>query len=232
MHPPDSPRSGPDRRPDFLPAAGADWLLPLYDPLTRLFGTQRQRERLLDAAAIRAGDRVLDLGCGTGALSLQLWRRQRDAHVTGLDPDPKALARARTKAAREGAAIEWRQGFGDALPFPDACFERVLSSLMFHHLPHDGRRSTLAGIARVLVPGGRLLVLDFGPAQGALTHLLLRASHRGDRLADNLEGRIPALMAEAGLAEPHERARMGSPFGSLSIWEASRAQDGRSDLSS
>lgn len=214
--------ASPDRQDDFLPAAGADWLLPLYDPLTRLLGTHRHRERLIDAAAIGAGDRVLDLGCGTGALSLQIRRRHPDARVTGLDPDPKALARARAKAARENAEIEWRQGFGDALPFADGSFERVVSSLMFHHLTHDGRRGALTEITRVLVPGGRLLVLDFGPPEGALDRLLLRALHRDGRLEDNLEGRIPAMMRSAGLAEPREAARVRSPFGSLAIWEAAK----------
>jgi ubiquinone/menaquinone biosynthesis C-methylase UbiE len=222
MHSHGSSRTGPDRHEDFVPAAGVDWLLPLYDPLCRLLGTHRYRERLLDAAAIRPGERVLDLGCGTGALSLQLYRRHPDARLTGLDPDPHALARARAKAAREGAPVEWQQGFGDALPFADGGFDRVVSSLVFHHLTHDGRRATLAEIARVLAPGGRLLVLDFGPPHGALDRLLLHLFHRDDRLEDNLAGRIPALMADAGLAEPREAARMRSPFGSLAIWEAAK----------
>jgi SAM-dependent methyltransferase len=153
---------------------------------------------------------------------LQLHRRHPDARLTGLDPDPHALARARAKAAREGAAVEWQQGFGDALPFADGAFDRVVSSLVFHHLTHDGRRATLAEIARVLAPGGRLLVLDFGPPHGALDRLLLHLFHRDDRLDDNLAGRIPALMADAGLVEPREVARMRSAFGSLAIWEASK----------
>lgn len=209
-------------RDSYVPAAGVDWLLPLYDPLCRLFGTHRYRERLLDAAALRPGDRVLDLGCGTGALSLQAKAREPGARITGLDPDPKALARARAKAARAGLEVEWREGFGDGLPFPDASFDRVVSSLVFHHLTHEGRRATLREVARVLAPGGTLHVLDFGPPHGALDRLLLHAFQRDDRLEDNLAGRIPALMRDAGFADAREVARMRSPFGSLAIWCAAR----------
>jgi len=222
MPPHGSSRSSASHGHSFLPAAGVDWLLPLYDPLNRLLGTHRYRERLLDAAALRPGDRVLDLGCGTGALSLQARAREPRAEVTGLDPDPKALARARAKAARAGAEITWQQGFGDALPFEDARFDRVISSLVFHHLTHEVRRATLAEIARVLAPGGTVHVLDFGPPSGALDRLLLSLFHRDDRLEDNLAGRIPALMTEAGLADAAEAARMRSPFGALSIWRARR----------
>jgi ubiquinone/menaquinone biosynthesis C-methylase UbiE len=206
----------------FIPAAGHDWLLPLYDPLCRLLGTHRHRERLLDAAALRAGDRVLDLGCGTGALSLQAKARAPRAHVTGLDPDAKALTRARAKAARAGVEVSWQQGFGDALPFADASFDRVVSSLVFHHLTSDGRRATLREIARVLAPGGTLHVLDFGPPRSALDRALLRLFHHGDRMDDNLAGRIPALMAEAGLRDAGTAASLRSPFGMLDLWRAAR----------
>ena len=222
MPPHGSSRSSASHGHSFLPAAGVDWLLPLYDPLCRLLGAHRYRERLLDAADLRPGVRVLDLGCGTGALSLQARAREPRAEVTGLDPDPKALARARAKAARAGAEITWQQGFGDALPFEDARFDRVISSLVFHHLTHEVRRATLAEIARVLAPGGTVHVLDFGPPSGALDRLLLSLFHRDDRLEDNLAGRIPALMTEAGLADAAEAARMRSPFGALSIWRARR----------
>jgi len=211
------------RRHGFIPAAGVDWLLPLYDPLNRLFGTHRFRERLIDAAAIRPGDRVLDLGCGTGALSVQTKRRHPEAVVTGVDPDAKALARARAAATRAGVAIAFEEGFGGALPFGDATFERVVSSLVFHHLDSAGRSEVLREIARVLAPGGTVSVLDFGPPHGALDHALLSLFHRGDALRDHLEGRIPALMHEAGLAAAREVARMRSPFGSLAIWQAQRA---------
>src|SRR5512147_1850064 len=100
----------------FVPAAGADWLLPLYDPLTRLLGTGSALARLVEQAKLAAGQRVLDLGCGTGALTLTAKRAQPGIEIVGVDPDARALARARHKAERAGLAIRFEQGFGDALP--------------------------------------------------------------------------------------------------------------------
>jgi ubiquinone/menaquinone biosynthesis C-methylase UbiE len=207
----------------FIPAAGADWLLPLYDPLGRLLlREQRTRGKLVEEAAIEPGQRVLDLGCGTGTLSVQIKRRHPDARVFALDPDPHALARARRKAQRAGVAIEFQQGFGDALPWADASFERVLSSLVLHHLTGEEKRRTLAEVRRVLVPGGRLHVLDFGPPRTRLDRALTFFVHHGGRIADNLAGRLPGFMGEAGLRDARETGHARTLFGSLSLYAATR----------
>ena len=86
----------------YLPAAGHDWSLPLYDPIVKLLGGDASRRALLYQAALRPGQRVLDVGCGTGTLATLVKRLHPDVEVVGLDPDPKALARARRKAARRG----------------------------------------------------------------------------------------------------------------------------------
>ena len=126
----------------YLPAAGRDLFLPLYDPIVKLLGGGAAREALLAQAAIRPTDRVFDLGCGTGTLALAIKQQFPQAEIVGFDPDPKALARARQKAAREALAIQFDQGFGDQLPYPAASFDRALSSFMFHHLPAEiGRAS-------------------------------------------------------------------------------------------
>jgi ubiquinone/menaquinone biosynthesis C-methylase UbiE len=206
----------------FIPAAGSDLLLPLYDPLTRLLGAERLRARLLDRAPIRPGERVLDLGTGTGALAIALARRFPEARVTALDPDAKALARARAKATAAGVAVDFREGFADALPFADASFERVVSSLMLHHLETGAKEAALREVVRVLVPGGSFHVLDFGPPRGrwqrALTHVL----HRGDHLEDNLAGRIPELLAGAGFAAGHEEAHWPTAFGTVCAFVAEK----------
>jgi len=164
----------------FVPAAGLDWCLPLYDPLVRLLGGDQARRALLEQAALRPGHAVLDVGCGTGSLATLVKGLHPGVQVTGVDPDPKALERARRKAARANVSVRLDRGFADALPYPDASFDRVLSSFVFHHLQEDEKGWMLSEARRVLKPGGSLHLLDFaGHEPGVLT-----------------------LMREAGLQEP------------------------------
>src|SRR5688572_8862530 len=111
----------------YLPAAGHDWSLPLYDPLVKLLGGDSARRVLLDQADLQPGQRVLEVGCGTGTLLMLLRRAQPALEVTGLDPDARALARAKRKADAASASIQLDRGFSDALPYSNASFDRVFS---------------------------------------------------------------------------------------------------------
>jgi ubiquinone/menaquinone biosynthesis C-methylase UbiE len=133
----------------YLPAAGHDWLLPLYDPFVKLFGGDIARITLLDQATVGPGHRVLDIGCGTGTFTTLIKRLYPDVNVVGLDPDPKALARAKRKAERAAVSIRLDQGFSDELPYPDASFDRVFSTFMFHHLQMDEKEKTLLSCEKV-----------------------------------------------------------------------------------
>jgi ubiquinone/menaquinone biosynthesis C-methylase UbiE len=205
---------------DYIPAAGHDRFLRFYDPLTRLLGADRVRARLLDAAGVAKGERVLDLGCGTGALSLLLKQRQPGAEVTGLDPDPKALALARKKSETAGIAIEWRQGYAGRAPFPAGSFDQVISSLMIHHLRSSEKREAFRDVLRLLRPGGGFHLLDFGPPRSALERGLTAVFHHGDRLRDNLQGRLPEWLREAGFADVREVESRRTLFGRVSLYSA------------
>jgi len=210
-----------DRSRSFIPAAGHDWLLPLYDPLQRLLGGDAARRELVAQAEIRPGQRVLDIGCGTGSGAVLIKQLHPQAEVVGLDPDPKALARARRKAEQAGVAVRFDQGFADQLPYPAASFDRVVSSFMLHHLDPVEKRRTLAEARRVLVPGGSLHVLDFGGEGRRQDGLLARLLHPAGHLDANYEGRIPALMDEAGFAQPGELGQRGTLFGRIAWYQAS-----------
>jgi ubiquinone/menaquinone biosynthesis C-methylase UbiE len=173
------------RRP-FVPGMGVDWLLPLYDPFTRLLGLDRERRELLFQADLRPGHRVLDIGCGTGSLAVLAKQLVPAVDIIGIDPDRKALARAAGKAQRAGAGIEFSHGFSDALDYPDASFDRVLSSFMFHHLDRPEKERTAREIRRVLKLDGSFHLLDFGP-------------HAHHRLAGNDHGTIAGALNDAGL---------------------------------
>jgi ubiquinone/menaquinone biosynthesis C-methylase UbiE len=188
----------------YLPAMGHDRLLRFYDPFTRLLGVRSLHRTLADQADIASGHRVLEIGCGTGNLALLVAHRYRGATVVGLDPDPLALARARRKATRDGLPVQWDLGSAGDLPYPDASVDRVLSALMFHHLDEAEKHRALSEIKRVLRPGGRLHLVDFG---GNHRGLLARFTRRNPRLQDNAGDRIAARMREAGLTDVGELGR-------------------------
>jgi ubiquinone/menaquinone biosynthesis C-methylase UbiE len=120
------------------------------------------RQRTANLARIQYGDAVLDVGCGTGTLALEVARRVGQAgRIAGVDPGAEQIGRARAKAARRNAPIEFQIGVIEQLPFPDATFDVVLSTLMMHHLQAPLKRQGLAEIARVLKTGGRLVIADF-----------------------------------------------------------------------
>ena len=122
------------------------------------------RQKTARLARIQSGEQVLDVGCGTGTLALEVSRCVgRAGRVTGIDPSTEQIARARSKAARHNVPIDFQIGVIEHLPFLDQTFDVVLSTLMMHHLPADLKRQGLAEIARVLKPGGRLIIADFKP---------------------------------------------------------------------
>ena len=111
----------------YLPAAGHDFFLPLYDPLVKLLGGDQARKKLVEEAAIQPGDHILEIGCGTASLLTLIKRTHPGVQVVGLDPDPKALARAKRKSVKENLEIRFDQGFSDELPYPNKIFDCVHS---------------------------------------------------------------------------------------------------------
>jgi ubiquinone/menaquinone biosynthesis C-methylase UbiE len=208
-----------DSGPPYIPAAGRHWRLPFYDLMAKLVGADPARRLLVDQVAPRAGDRVLDVGSGTGSLAIELKRRYPGADVVGLDPDPRALAMARRKAERASLSIRFDRGFADALPYPDASFERVTCSLMFHHLSPADKERALREVRRVLRTGGRFHMLDFdGPAAEA--GFVTRRLHAHPHLRDNAEDRVLALMSAAGLGEPRVVGRRAARLTRMSYYQA------------
>ena len=210
-----------DANRTFLPAAGHDLFLPFYDPLTKILGAERVRNRLIDQAALRPQQRVLEIGCGTGALLMKVKRRHPDVAVVGLDPDNKALDRARRKARAARVTFELERGFSNELPYPAGAFDRVFSCLMFHHLEDDEKQPTLREVLRVLKPGGRLEMVDFGGPGPGLHSRLTRLFHAHERLSDNSEERVLGRMAEAGLANARALGHASLLVGRVIFYRAS-----------
>ncbi len=160
-------------------------------------GQVRQlRQRTATLARIQPGDAVLDVGCGTGTLAMEVARRvDRAGRVVGVDPGTEQIAHARSKAARRNLPIEFQIGVIEQLPFPDQTFDVVLSTLMMHHLPTSLKRQGLTEIARVLKPGGRLVIADFKHKKER-TGQAARFHAGGSSMQD-----LAALIKEAGFSQ-------------------------------
>jgi len=144
---------------------------------------QQLRQATVALARIQPGARVLEVGCGTGDVALVASRQVGSSGaVYGIDAAPEMIAVAQAKAARMGVAVDLQVGLIESLAFPDASFDVVLSSLMMHHLPDDLKRQGLAESARVLKPGGRLLIVDIkrptSRLERALGHVLFHGGMR------------------------------------------------------
>jgi ubiquinone/menaquinone biosynthesis C-methylase UbiE len=190
---------------DYLPAAGRDWLLPFYDPFVKLLGFDRIREEFVGQSDIRNGHRILDIGCGTGTLLIRIKRLFRDVEAVGIDPDAKALRRAIRKSERAGCSIRYDRGYSDDLPYPDAYFDRVLSSYVFHHIEAEDKTGTLTEIRRVLKPDGvfHMLDIDFSNKKN---------KHSNGWYKDNSVPRVLEFLKQSGFADMEIAGRYRTYF--------------------
>jgi ubiquinone/menaquinone biosynthesis C-methylase UbiE len=214
------------RKGSFVPALGIDLLTPLYDPLVALTTRERAFKRLLIAQAdLRDGQRVLDLACGTGTLAMLIKQAVPAAVVIGVDGDEKMLQRARSKAARAGIEVRFDCGLSYELPYADASFDRVLSSLFLHHLHPDEKRATLGEALRVLAPGGELHVADWDrPANPLLRTMfyIVQLLDGFENTHDHAEGRLGKYFEEAGFKDASLRTALNTPLGTIGSYSAAK----------
>jgi ubiquinone/menaquinone biosynthesis C-methylase UbiE len=159
------------------------------------------QEEALAALDLQADDRLLDVGCGTGAAVRQA--APLVDHAVGVDLSPAMIARARELAADLGD-VEFHEADSENLPFPDSAFTAALCTTSFHHYP-DPRRAARE-MARVLAPGGRLVIGD-GCSDRLATRVLdlalrtFQRSHVHFYRSEELE----RMLAEAGLSQQSSR---------------------------
>ena len=203
--------------PKYIPALSFKVLTPLYDTFFKLTMQEEGfKRRLIKQAQIRPSHRVLDLGCGTGTLTVMIKQAHPDSEVTGLDGDPQILEIARQKAAQAGTSINFDEGMAYQLPYPDASFDRVLSSMVFHHLTAQDKERTLAEIYRVLRPDGELHLADFGVPRGIYAKMISLLMRRFERVDDNINGRIPDMFIRAKFAVV-KTSEFSTLFGTLAL---------------
>jgi ubiquinone/menaquinone biosynthesis C-methylase UbiE len=204
----------------YVPAAGRFGLTGLYDPALRLtMREKRWRPWLVAAAGTGA---VLDLGCGTGTLAVELARAGE--RVVGVDGDEDVLRRAAAKARDAGVTLELRAGLADAIPLEDGSVDAVGCSLLWHHLIPADKSVGLIECRRVLRPGGRLLIADWGrpadPLQRA-AFFVLQLIDGFQNTRDHVAGRLPGFVRAAGFADVVVEQRLRTVFGTLELVRAS-----------
>ncbi len=202
----------------YIPALRYKALTPFYDSLMRVMREEEFKRRLIEQAKIKKGQRVLDLGCGTATLTMMIKQAHPEAEVIGVDGDPEVLAIGREKAAGAGVGITLDYGMAFQLPYPDESFDRVVSSLVIHHLASDDKRRAFKEVLRVLKSKGEFYILDFGKPHTLMANLIALVAQRLEQTADNIKGLLPAMLREAGFVEVEVVENFMNVVGTLSIF--------------
>lgn len=205
----------------YIPALSFRWLTLLYDPLLKwVMREETFKRKLVLQANIQPGMKVLDLGCGTGTLTIMLKQSAPQAQIIGLDGDEDVLTIARSKVSQAGVDIQWKKGLAYDLPYPDNSFDRVVSSLVIHHLVSEDKLRTFQEVYRVLRRGGEFHMVDFGPPRNFYERALALFDRWLEEAEDNARGRLPGMMQSAGLQHIEETFHLTTIFGSLSMLRA------------
>jgi SAM-dependent methyltransferase len=208
----------------FVPALGYRFLTPLYDVVVGATTRERSfKEALIQQACLAPGQRVLDLASGTGTLAIWIKRHQPLIDITGVDVDPAVLAIASRKAKTANLEIRFKRAPSYDLPYPAAHFDRVVSSLFFHHLPWQEKTRTARELVRVLKPGGELHVADWGRPTNFVMRglfLMIQCLDGFETTRDNAAGKLVTLFEEAGFTDVAEQRTFNTIYGTMALYRA------------
>jgi SAM-dependent methyltransferase len=213
----------------YVPALGDHRLSPFYDATIALMTCERTwRRAFVKQIAPEPRDVILDLGCGTGSLAVQLKKACPGASIYGVDPDPDILTRAEEKARDAGVLVHLSQGYAqDTAAIANRIRpNKLVTSLVLHQIPLAGKRMAILSAFASLRAGGELHVADYGLQASPLMRFAFRQvqSLDGyDTTQPNADGVLPELMQEAGFAEVKETAVIPTPTGSISLYVARKS---------
>ncbi len=208
----------------YVPALGFHWLTPYYDAVVGTTTRERSFKRaLIKQARFEPGQRVLDLASGTGTLAIWIKQYQPQANVTGVDGDPAILSLATHKAQKANVSVQFDRALSYSLPYPAAHFDRVVSSLFFHHLSWEHKERTAQELFRVLKPGAELHVADWGRADNALMRglfLFVQLLDGFKTTQDNVSGKLVTLFEQAGFVDVTQRQTFSTIYGTMALYSA------------
>lgn len=212
--------------PRYVPALRFHWLTPYYDAIVGATTRERTFKRaLIKQARIKAGMRVLDLASGTGTLAIWIKQDTPQADVTGVDGDPAILVFAKQKAKKASASVQFDCALSYNLPYPAAYFDRVVSSLFFHHLSWENKERTAQDLFRILKPGAELHVADWGRPDNVLMRglfLFVQLLDGFKNTQDNISGKLVPLFEQAGFVGVKQRQSFNTIYGTMAIYSAAK----------
>jgi len=217
---------------DFVPALGRAELTGDYDRVIAVMTRERRwRAGLLDLLDPVDGELIVDIGAGTGSQAIAVKARCPGARVVGVDPDPAVLGIAREKAEAASVEVEWIEAYGDEADrtLGAAVADKVISSLVLHQCDVPVKAEILKAMVRLGKPNARVVIADYGLQRTLLMRLLFRqvqALDGWERTGFNAKGKLPELMAEAGLVDVAERRVIPTPTGSISLYVAATPRAG------
>ena len=210
--------------PKYIPALGYHWLTPYYDAVVCTTTRERRfKKALIEQARFAPGQNVLDLASGTGTLAIWIKQQHPQTNVTGVDGDPAILDLAARKAQKADVSVRFDHALSYNLPYPAAQFDRVVSSLFFHHLSWVNKKRTACELFRVLKPGAELHIADWGRADNALMRGLFLTVQLLDgfkNTQDNVSGKLIALFEQSGFVEVTQRQSFSTIYGTLALYSA------------
>jgi ubiquinone/menaquinone biosynthesis C-methylase UbiE len=211
---------------DFTPAAGRFLPTSTYDRLLALLTREAiWRAKLLETLAPQPGERILDVGSGTGSFAILVKQREPLSVVVGLDPDPEARRLASAKAQAAGVEVEWLAGFArDAANLGQ--FDKVVSSLVFHQVPVAEKRAGLEAMFKAVKPCGRVLIADYAAQRSWLMRQAFKIVQSADGRTNtqpNADGFLEQELAHICGAPLPAAWALDTPTGTISIFTAAPA---------
>lgn len=209
---------------NFIPALGANWATRFYDPLVRL--TMREfafKRALIAQANLAENQTILDLACGTGTLSIGIKKRFPQIDIYAVDADSKILQTAENKSQKHNSEINFQKSFSDKLPFENETFDRVFSTLSFHHLTIENKINTLKEISRVLKPTGEFHIADYGKASNSIQKAfsnIIKVIDGKETTKDNFAGLLGLLMKENGFLFVERTLSFNTMLGTIRLFKA------------